>query len=291
MKAMPSIASEKINDIEQLDNLAKQFRWVITDIICRAGSGHLGGALSLVEILITLYYRVMNIRSQEPDWPERDRFVLSKGHAGPVLYTTLAYKGYFPMDWLLTLNKNGTNLPSHVDQTRTPGVDMTAGSLGQGLSCALGMALAAKVAGRSNRVFCVIGDGESQEGQIWEAAMFAAHYKLDNLVAVCDFNKLQIDGPLDGVMSLGALAEKWQAFGWQVFEIKGHDWEEIYQALQKAIAVQGKPAMIVAHTIKCKGNACFEGLENSHHVKVSSPDEYQRVLKGVCNFDEMELPY
>jgi transketolase len=148
---------QKIHDLDKLENLADEFRWVITDTICRAGSGHLGGALSLVEVIITLYFRVMNIRPDEPGWPDRDRFVLSKGHAGPVLYTALAYQGYFPMDWLLTLNKNGTRLPSHVDQNQTPGVDMTAGSLGQGLSAAVGMAMAAKMANRKNRVFCAIG--------------------------------------------------------------------------------------------------------------------------------------
>jgi transketolase len=282
---------QKIHDLDKLENLADEFRWVITDTICRAGSGHLGGALSLVEVIITLYFRVMNIRPDEPGWPDRDRFVLSKGHAGPVLYTALAYQGYFPMDWLLTLNKNGTRLPSHVDQNQTPGVDMTAGSLGQGLSAAVGMAMAAKMANRKNRVFCAMGDGESQEGQVWEAAMLAAHHKLDNLVVICDHNKLQLDGSLDEVVSAGELKDKWAAFGWKVLEVDGHDLEQIHQAMQKAMAVSGKPCMIIAHTVKCKGNSCFEGQVSSHHVKVSGAEDYQRVMAGVCRFNEMKLPY
>ena len=177
---------------------------MITDMICRAGSGHIGGALSLVEIIISLYYRTMRVRPEEPRWPDRDRLVLSKAHAGPVLYTALAYKGFFPKQWLATMNQDGTRLPSHVDQLRTPGIDMTAGSLGQGLSCACGVALAGKLNGKDYRTFCIIGDGESNEGQIWEAALFAAHWKLDNLVAITDCNKMQIDGRTDEILALGA---------------------------------------------------------------------------------------
>ena len=162
-------------DQAKADDLAKQFRYVVTDMICRSGSGHIGGALSLVEIIITLYYRTMRVRPDEPRWPERDRLILSKAHAGPVLYTALAYRGFFPADWLATMNQDGTKLPSHVDALKTPGIDMTAGSLGQGLSCACGVALAGKMNRKDYRTFCIIGDGESNEGQIWEAAMFAAH--------------------------------------------------------------------------------------------------------------------
>jgi transketolase len=215
---------QKIHDLDKLENLADEFRWVITDTICRAGSGHLGGALSLVEVIITLYFRVMNIRPDEPGWPDRDRFVLSKGHAGPVLYTALAYQGYFPMEWLLTLNQNGTRLPSHADQNQTPGVDMTTGSLGQGLSCACGLAMAAKMDHKDHTVFCIIGDGESNEGQNWEAAMFAAQYRLDNLVVICDYNKLQIDGTTHQVMNLDPLPAKWEAFGWEVLKWTGTIW-------------------------------------------------------------------
>ncbi|MBW1961866.1 MAG: transketolase [Deltaproteobacteria bacterium] len=282
---------EQIDDKQRLDELAKEFRWVITDTICRAGSGHLGGSLSLVETIITLYFRIMNLNPQDPRWEERDRFILSKGHAGPVLYSALAYRGFFPKNWLPTLNKNGTRLPSHVDQVKTPGVDMTAGSLGQGLSCAVGMALAAKLKNKKYRVFCVVGDGESQEGQIWEAAMFAAQHKLDNLVAITDYNKMQIDGTLEEVISLEPIVEKWRAFGWEVFEMNGHDWDDIHETIRKAMDVQEKPAMIIAHTVKAKGNVCFEGQVSCHHIKVPDEDEYRRVLEGVCYFQELRLPY
>lgn len=282
---------QPINDTEKLDELAREFRYVITDIICKAGSGHLGGALSLIEIMITLYYRIMNVDPANPRWEDRDRLVLSKGHAGPVLYTTLAYRGYFPKSWLPTLNENGTYLPSHVDQNKTPGIDMTAGSLGQGLSCATGMALAGKLNGRSNNVFCIVGDGESQEGQIWEAGMFAAHHKLDNLTVITDYNKMQIDGTLEEVVSLEPLTDKWRSFGWAVFEMNGHSWEEVYDTLQKAMATKGKPAMIVANTIKAKGNVCFEGEVACHHIKVADSDEYRRVLDGVCPAGDINLPY
>jgi transketolase len=268
-------------DSKQADELAKEFRYAITDMICRAGSGHIGGALSLVEIIISLYYRVMRTRPEEPRWPERDRLVLSKGHAGPVLYTALAYKGFFPKAWLATMNRDGTRLPSHVDQLRTPGIDMTAGSLGQGLSCACGVALAGKLDGKGYRTFCIIGDGESNEGQIWEAALFAAHWKLDNLVAITDCNKMQIDGRTDEILGMEPLADKWRAFGWQVFEIDGHDWNDIHAALQAAVAVADKPAMIIAHTVKGKGNAVVENRVDSHHVSVADRADYEKYLAGL----------
>jgi transketolase len=274
---------------EQLDALAREFRYVVTDAICRSGSGHIGGVMSLVEIVITLYYRVMHVRPEDPTWPERDRLVLSKGHAGPIIYTALAYKGFFPKAWLATLNRNGTRLPSHMDQILTPGVEMTAGSLGQGLSAACGMALAAKLDGKRHRVFCIVGDGESDEGQIWEAAMFAGHHQLDNLIVICDYNKMQIDGTIQEVLNLEPLADKWRAFGWEVFEIDGHDWDAIYDTLAKADAVTGKPAMILAHTVKGKGNRETENLIDCHNVKVPDEATYDRIMCGLeC---KMDLPY
>jgi transketolase len=245
--------------------------------------------MSLVEIVITLYYRVMHVRPEDPTWPDRDRLVLSKGHAGPIVYTALAYKGFFPKAWLATLNQNGTRLPSHMDQILTPGVEMTAGSLGQGLSAACGMALAAKLDGKSHRVFCIIGDGESDEGQIWEAAMFAGHRQLDNLTVICDYNKMQIDGTTQEILNLEPLADKWRAFGWEVFEIDGHDWDAIYDTLAKADAVTGKPAMILAHTIKGKGNRETENLVDCHNIKVPDEATYDRIMCGLeC---KMDLPY
>jgi transketolase len=274
---------------EQLDALAREFRYVVTDAICRSGSGHIGGVMSLVEIVITLYYRVMRTRPEDPTWSERDRLVLSKGHAGPIVYTALAYKGFFPKAWLATVNQNGTRLPSHMDQILTPGVEMTAGSLGQGLSAACGMALAAKLDGKRHRVFCIIGDGESDEGQIWEAAMFAGHRRLDNLTVICDYNKMQIDGTTQEILNLEPLADKWRAFGWEVFEIDGHDWDDIYDTLAQADAVTGKPAMILAHTIKGKGNRETENLVDCHNVKVPDEATYDRIMCGLeC---KMDLPY
>lgn len=271
------------------DALAKEYRYLITDMICRAGSGHLGGALSLVEVVITLYHRIMNLEPEEPRWDGRDRLVLSKGHAGPVLYVALADKGFFPESWLGTLNDDGTRLPSHADQIQTPGIDMSAGSLGQGLSCASGLALAARMNAQDHTVFCIIGDGESNEGQIWEAAFFAGHKKLDNLVAICDYNKLQIDGFTHEVLNLEPLVDKWRAFNWEVFEMDGHDWDDIYDTINKAIAVKDKPAMILAHTIKAKGNPLFENTPGSHNIKVPDKETYQNVMDALGY--TMELPY
>jgi len=263
---------------------------VITDLMYLAGGGHLGGALSLVEIVITLYNRIMKFDPGNPQWEERDRLVLSKGHAGPVIYTALAYHGFFPKDWLPTLNANGTRLPSHADQNLTPGIDMTAGSLGQGVSAACGMALAAKKDGKQHRVFVIIGDGESNEGQIWEAALFASHNKLDNLVAICDRNKWQIDGATSEVLDLEPLTDKWRAFGWEVFEMDGHDWDEIHSTLLEAMAVEGKPAMIIAHTIKGKGCGMIEDTMESHSVHVPTPEVREAFLRSLT-YQEVELPY
>ena len=276
---------DKIESNEQLDQLANEFRYIITDIMCRAGGGHIGGSLSLVEIIISLYFRILNVKPDDPRWEDRDRFILSKGHAGPTLYTALAYKGYFPKEVLLTLNKNGTELPSHVDQVITPGIDQTAGSLGQGLSCANGIALASKLQKRSNNVFCIVGDGESQEGQVWEAAMFAAHHKLDNLVAITDYNKMQIDATVNETVSLEPVVDKWRAFGWEVFEMDGHNWDDIYDTIQKAIAVKDKPAMIIAHTVKAKGNTCYENRIECHFISIPDEEEANRVIGGVCSLD------
>ncbi len=268
-------------DREQFDQMAAEWRYIMTDMICRAGSGHLGGALSLVEIVMTLYYRVMRVDPKKPRWEDRDRLVLSKGHAAPVLYLALAYQNFFPMSWLKTLNADGTKLPSHADARYVPGVDMTTGSLGQGLSCAIGAAYAARMDGKKHRVFCIIGDGESNEGQNWEAAMFAGHHKLDNLVAITDYNKLQIDDFTDRLLSLEPLCDKWRAFGWEVFEMDGHDWDAIYNTINAAIAVQGKPKMIIAHTIKAKGCCVVENKPESHNIKVPDQAAYDKYMNAL----------
>ena len=275
---------------EELDRLAGEYRYIITDLMYRAGGGHLGGALSIVEIVITLYYRIMNFRADDPNWRGRDRLVLSKGHAGPTLYTALALNGFFPAQWLPTLNANGTNLPSHVDHNLTPGIDMTCGSLAQGFSAAAGMALAAKKDGAIHRVFAIIGDGESNEGQIWEAAMFASHNKLDNLVAICDRNQWQIDGSSNEVLNINPLPDKWTAFGWEVFEIDGHDWDALYTTILTASDVQDKPAMIIANTIKGRDCGVIEDTMESHSVHVATEEEHATFMNSL-RLTDYELPY
>ncbi len=276
-------------DRTAFDHRAAEWRYIMTDMICRAGSGHLGGALSLVEIIMTLYYRTMRVDPSNPRWEGRDRLVLSKGHGAPVLYLALASKGFFPMSWLKTLNADGTRLPSHADARYVPGVDMTTGSLGQGLSCACGAAYAARLNGLKHRVFCIIGDGESNEGQIWEAAMFAGHHKLDNLVVITDCNQLQIDDFTDNLLSLKPLGDKWRAFGWEVFEMDGHDWDAIYATLNAAAAVPGKPAMILAQTIKAKGCSLVENKPESHNIRIPDQATYDRFLNSLPS--KAALPY
>jgi len=276
---------------EKMDRLAAELRYVITDMICRSGSGHIGGALSLVEILLTLYWRSMNVMPDDPQWRERDRLVLSKGHAAPVLYAVLAYKGFFPKSWFGTLNADGTKLPSHADARTVPGIDMTTGSLGQGLSAACGMCLAARKDGRHNKVFCIIGDGESNEGQNWEAAMFAAHRKLDNLIAITDYNKLQIDGFTSDVLDLEPLTEKWKAFGWNVLETDGHNWDAAFTTIELAKKMQnGKPTMIIAHTIKAKGCKMVENVAGSHNIKVPDQATHEQYLASMTG-GAFPLPY
>lgn len=286
---MDNSAAQPAFDRAEFDRMAAEWRYVITDMICRAGSGHLGGALSLVEIVMTLYYRIMRTDPANPRWNDRDRLVLSKGHAAPVLYLALAYQGFIPMAWLKTLNADGTRLPSHADARCVPGIDMTTGSLGQGLSCACGAAYAARLEGKKHRVFCIIGDGESNEGQNWEAAMFAGHHKLDNLVAITDYNKLQIDDFTDTLLSLEPLCDKWRAFGWEVFEMNGHDWDSIHDTLNAAIAVRGKPAMIIAHTIKAKGSCLVENKPESHNIKVPDQATYDKFMGSLTT--KTPLPY
>ncbi len=275
---------------QEFDKLAAECRYVITDLICRAGSGHIGGALSLVEIVLSLYYRIMNIDPKKPDWADRDRLVMSKGHAAPVFYTVLAYKGFFPTSWLPTMNADGTKLPSHADARTVPGIDATTGSLGQGLSVACGMSLAAKMDKNYHKVFCIIGDGESNEGQNWEAAMFAGHRKLDNLITITDYNKLQLDGYTSDILDLEPLVDKWESFGWRVFEMDGHDWDDIYEKLEHARNIKGKPVMIIAHTVKGKGCCIIENKTESHNIKVPDEAAYEKYISALAN-QQVSLPY
>lgn len=262
---------QKMKDF--LNQKCKRVRYLTIDEIGELGVGHAGGSMSMVEALVVLYYKQMNIDPKNPKMEGRDRFVLSKGHAGPALYATLADKGYFPLDWLMTLNKPGTRLPSHADMIRTPGVDMTAGSLGQGLSCAAGIATGSKLAKDGAYIYAMVGDGESNEGQVWEAAMYAAHKKLDNLICFTDYNRMQLDGLVEEISGLEPLTDKWAAFGWNVYAVDGHDVEAIDAAIEDAKAKTGKPAMIILNTLKGKGVSFLEEKwMNNHNVNIS-PEE------------------
>jgi transketolase len=252
-------------DVANLARTCQNVRRDIVEMIGAAGSGHPGGSLSAVEIVASLYFGVMKHDPARPDWPERDRFVLSKGHAAPVLYATLAEAGYFPIEELKTLRKLGSKLQGHPDATKTPGVEVSTGSLGQGLALANGMALALRLDGNTEpTVFCLLGDGEIQEGEVWEAAMLAAHYHLSNIVAIVDLNGLQIDGPTAEVMDVGDVEAKFAAFGWHVVTCDGHDLEQLADAFAAAKACADGPAVIVANTVKGKGVSFMEGLCDWH---------------------------
>lgn len=272
------MANYSDEDIRLLRQKANLIRRHVLRMIFAAGSGHPGGSLSYADILAALYFKIMNHRSQDPQWEDRDRLVLSKGHAAPAYYAALAESGYFPVSELITLRKLGSRLQGHPSRNKTPGVEMSTGSLGQGLSVANGMALAAKLDKRSYRIFCLCGDGEMQSGQIWEAAMLGAHYKLDNVTAFLDRNRLQIDGPTETIMSIEPIAKKWDAFGWNVIEIDGHDMRQILDACDMTKEIKGKPTMIIAHTVKGKG---VSFMENSvpFHGKAPTEDELRRGLR------------
>lgn len=269
----------KENDIKFLEEKSRHVRWLIMDEIGKLGVGHVGGSLSVVEVLVVLYNKVMNIDPKNPDLEGRDRFILSKGHAGPAAYAVLADRGYFDVSELDTLNKPGTNLPSHCDMNKTSGVDMTVGSLGQGISCAVGMAKASKIKRDNARIYCIVGDGESQEGEVWEAAMSAAHFKLDNLIAFTDNNDMQIDGTVQQVMGVAPLDKKWQAFGWNVLTADGHNVAEIYEAIEEAKKCQGKPSMIILKTIKGKGVSFIEAMGVKNHSMNVTEEQRLAALK------------
>jgi transketolase len=258
-------------DVKAIEARAMRMRRDIVEMIGEAGSGHPGGSLSAADIVATLYFGgVLKHDPANPEWPERDRFILSKGHAAPVLYAALAEVGYFGRDHLLTLRKLGSMLQGHPDCRKTPGVEVSTGSLGQGLSIAAGLAAGLRGGERpepscdDRTVFCLMGDGEIQEGQIWEAAMFSAHEGLDNLVGIIDHNGLQIDGACDEVMCVGSLAAKFKAFDWHTIEIDGHDVSAVCEALEAAKAFRGGPAVVIAHTIKGKGVSFMEGNAGWH---------------------------
>ncbi|MFH1703265.1 MAG: transketolase [Nitrospirota bacterium] len=265
-------------DVTFLKKQAKLVRMEILKMLALAGSGHTGGSLSAADIVTVLYFSKMRHRPDEPSWKERDRFILSKGHAAPLLYAVLAMTGYFNISMLKTLRKLGSPLQGHPCSRVLPGVEISTGSLGQGLSVSNGIAIGMKIDNLSSRVYCLLGDGETQEGQVWEAAMTAAHYRLDNLCAIVDLNGLQIDGPVSKVKGIEPVAAKWSAFGWHVIEIDGHSMEEILNGLDEAEKVKEKPTMIIAHTIKGKGVSFFEG-KVEYHGMAPTHEELEKALK------------
>ena len=269
---------EKVSPHRPLDEVAKVLRRHIITMISQAGSGHPGGSLSAVEIVTALYFYHLRHRPSDPCWPERDRFILSKGHAAPLIYAAMAECGYFPVSELLTLRTLNHRLQGHPDRTCTPGVEGSTGSLGQGLSIGVGVALNARLDRKAYRVYVLLGDGECDEGQVWEAAMAAAHFRLDNLVAIVDHNKQQIDGWNRDIMNIEPLGDKWCSFGWHVIETEGHNVGDIIAALEAASEVKNQPTVIIAHTIKGKGVSFMErNLE--FHGKAPTAQEAERALK------------
>jgi transketolase len=264
--------------IQDLTEKARSLRIEILKMLALAGSGHTGGSLSAADIVTVLYFHTLRHNPRNPQWRERDRFILSKGHAAPVLYAALALSGYFDKEILKTLRKIGSPLQGHPCSCKLPGIEISTGSLGQGLSIANGIALGIRMDGLPSRVFCLLGDGEIQEGQVWEAAMTAAHYRLDNLCAIIDNNGLQIDGHCRDIMHIEPIVKKWEAFGWHVIDIDGHDIQSIIDAFHTAEALKGKPAMIVARTVKGKGVSFFEGKVEYHGLAPTN-DELALALK------------
>ena len=270
---------QSVGAVGDLPGIARRMRRNILTMIAEANSGHPGGSLSAVEIVASMYFRVLKHRPQEPSWLERDRFILSKAHACPVLYAALAQSGYFPEEELLTFRQIDSRLQGHA-HIKTPGVEMSGGSLGQGLSFGVGTALAARLDRRQARTHVLLGDGECDEGQIWEAAMSAAHYKLDNLVAIVDRNRIQNDRWTSEVMNLEPLSDKWRSFGWHTIEINGHDFGEIISAINEASEIKGKSTAIIAHTVKGKGVSFMENNPD-FHGKSPSSEQLTQALREI----------
>jgi transketolase len=263
---------------EELATIAKKLRRHVITMTGKAGSGHPGGSLSAAEIVTTLYFKVLRHDPKNPRWKDRDRFILSKGHAAPILYAALAERDYIPIEELTTLRRPGSCLQGHCDMTATPGVEMSSGSLGQGLSFGIGIALAGRLDARDYRVYVLLGDGECDEGQVWEAAMASAHFKLDNMVAIVDHNEQQIDGWNYEIMNLEPLAEKWNSFGWHAIEVDGHDFAQLISALEEAKQIKGKPTAIIAKTVKGKGVSFME-RNLDFHGKAPNPEEVKKALE------------
>lgn len=268
---MKSLSHSKIVELKRF---AAKIRIESLKQLAEVGIGHVGGVMSIADVIAVLYGAVMKYDVNNPSWVERDKLVVSKGHAGPALYSALALKGFLPMEELQTLNKLGTNLPSHCDRTRTKGIDMTTGSLGQGLSAALGIAYGDRMNKKNSWVYCILGDGECAEGQIWEAAVFATFKKMSNVITFIDLNGKQVDGRTKDVLDLGDLGKKFESFGWHVQDIDGHDVEAIYNATLHAKAQNNRPSLIVLHTIKGKGCKFAESLEFNHNMPVTKDEAW-----------------
>jgi len=267
-------------NIEELKQKSITIRKHIIHMLTEAGSGHPGGSLSAVELITTLYFHKLRHNPKDPNWADRDRVVFSKGHGCPLWYAILAECGYFPKEELLTLRKLGSMLQGHPDKLRTPGVDISSGSLGQAFSASCGMAAAAKIDKKDYRVYVLLGDGEIQEGQVWEAAMSASHYKLDNLCAILDHNRFQIDGRVEDVMNIEPLEDKWKAFGWNTISIDGHDIKQVIDAYNKAETIKGKPSIIIAKTVKGKGVSFMEHTSD-WHGKTPNKDESIKAINEI----------
>ena len=268
---------EEAMDKKALEKTAAEVRVGVVKAIHNAGSGHPGGSLSAADIVTALYFSEMNVDPKNPKMEGRDKFILSKGHAGPVQYSALALKGYFPMEDFMTLRKLGSKFQGHPDMNKVPGIEMSTGSLGQGFAAAGGMAIANRLSGDPGRIYVLLGDGEIQEGIVWEAAMSAAHYKLDNMVGILDYNGLQIDGKNEDVMTVAPVADKFRAFGWNVLEINGHDFEEILGAFAKARECKGRPTMIIAKTVKGRGVSFMED-NAGWHGKAPNDEETEQAV-------------
>src|SRR3990167_8161402 len=265
-------------DIDKLTEIAKTIRRDIIKMTTEVNSGHPGGSLSAADIIAVLYFKVMRHDPKNPSWPDRDRLILSKGHGAPALYAALAHAGYFPKEQLLTLRLLDSPLQGHPDRRRLPGLEASTGSLGQGLSIGAGMALARKLDWKDYWTYVIVSDGETNEGQTWEAASFAAHHKLDHLIAIMDYNKFQLDGAVKDVLDMEPAVDKRKSFGWHVFEIDGHDMKTVVSTIEQAKKVSEKPVMIVAHTIKGKGVSFMEG-NNHYHGVAPTKEEAERALK------------
>lgn len=278
------IAGVDASEIDRLREIARRIRVEVVKAVYHARAGHLGGPLSAADLLAALYFHVMRIRPDEPAWPDRDRFILSKGHSSIVLYAAMALRGYLPVEELSTFDAAHSRLQGHPDMTRLPGLDMSTGSLGMGISAGMGIALGARLTGRASRAYVILGDGECQEGEVWEAAMSAARYGLDNLIAIIDHNKLQQYGwPGDGPDGRtppqvpGELVAKWSAFGWRVLEVDGHDMPDILRVLDEANRGDGRPVAIIAHTVKGKGVSYMEG-HYFWHTRAITPEEFAAAM-------------